>query len=368
MWVRLVPLPDLVQYAGRYLRQPALDEVSLHYKVGRAFPREINMSNNGSENIIGIDISKAKFDLALFKEGKTKNKKCANNQKGFVVFLKWLQHHKVEQAHICMESTNVYGEALAEFLHKQGYRVSVVNPARVKGFAQSELSRTKTDKADAALIARFCEALKPEQWFPDPPEIKQLKALVRRLESLIEMKQQEVNRLDVAQEILTTPLQKHIDYLTQSIKETRKQIDEHIDNHPDLKLKKELLKSIPGVGPATINVVLSEFSNIDSFETPKKLAAFIGVSPREKQSGSSVKGRASMSKIGNSNIRKAFFFPAMVGLKYNPILIKMKVRLEKAGKPKMVIVGAAMRKLIHLIYGVLKNGVPFDPNYSKNSL
>ncbi|MEE8428362.1 MAG: transposase, partial [Gammaproteobacteria bacterium] len=194
-----------------------------------------------------------------------------------------------------MESTNIYGEALAEVLYDHGYTVSIVNPARIKGFAQSELSRTKTDKADAKVIARFCLALAPAPWTPDPQEIRELKALVRRLESLVEMRQQEVNRLHVAQDIVVSPLEEHIAYLDQEIKTTKQHIREHIDNHPDLKEKKTLLESIPGIGEATINVVLSEFANIEKFRNAKQLAAFIGVAPRERQSGSSVRGRTMMS-------------------------------------------------------------------------
>ncbi len=110
-------------------------------------------------------------------------------------------------------------------------------------------------------------------------------------------------------------------------------------------------------------MVLSEFANIERFRNAKQLAAFISVAPRERQSGSSVRGRTVMSKTGRSQLRKAFFMPALVALRYNPILIQMKQRLTDAGKSKMAIVGAAMRKLVHLIYGVLKSGVPFDADY-----
>jgi len=135
-------------------------------------------------------------------------------------------------------------------------------------------------------------------------------------------------------------------------------------NHHDLKNRKQLLDSIPGIGEATINVILSEFSNISDFRNAKALAAFIGVSPRIRQSGSSLNARGMMSKTGRSKLRKAFFMPALVALKHNPILVEMKQRLTEAGKSKLAIVGAAMRKLVHLIYGVLKNGVPFDAKYA----
>jgi transposase len=313
--------------------------------------------------VMGIDVSKKKLDLALLNDGKCKHKVFPNDSAGHTAVVTWLHKHGVQSAHICLESTNIYGETLAEVLHDAGYVVSIVNPARIKGFALSELARTKTDKTDASLIARFCQAMVPSPWVPDPLEIRALKALVRRLEGLNEMRQQEVNRCHVAPDIIKHDIEYHIAILDKVIKETKKRIRDHIDNHPDLKQKKSLLESIPGIGEATIGIILSEFSRIESFTNGKALAAFIGVAPRERQSGSSLHGRSRMSKTGRSQLRKAFFMPAMVALRYNPILIDMKTRLADAGKSKMTIVGAAMRKLVHLIYGVLKSGVPFDPNY-----
>lgn len=314
--------------------------------------------------VIGIDISKRKFDLALLHRGKLKHKAFPNTPAGHEALIAWLRDLGVTAAHACLESTNVYGEALAECLHDHGYTVSIVNPARIKGFAQSELARTKTDKADAGVIARFCAALRPAPWTPDPQEIRELRALVRRLEALMDMRQQEINRFQVAPPVVAETVQAHIEYLNQSIKDTKQRIRDHIDHHPDLKQKKELLASIPGIAEATIHVALSEFADITRFKNAKCLAAFVGVAPRERQSGSSVRGRTVLSKMGRGKLRKAFFMPALVALRYNPLLKAMKERLLAAGKAKMAIVGAAMRKLVHLIYGVLKSGKPFDAHYA----
>ena len=178
------------------------------------------------------------------------------------------------------------------------------------------------------------------------------------------MHQQEANRLEGADGFIAEQLQDHIDYLNTEIKKVKKLIRQHIDNHPDLKQRKALLESIPGIGEATINVILSEFGTITQFKNAKALAAFIGVAPRIRQSGTSLRGRGTMSKMGRSALRKAFFMPALVALRHNPVLIELKARLTRAGKPKMAIVGAAMRKLVHIIYGVLKNGVPFDEKFA----
>jgi len=316
------------------------------------------------QHILGIDISKKSFDVALLlPNGKRKNKKFCNDPEGFKALHDWLLEFDVHSLHACMEATNVYGNALAEFLFDHGYAVSVVNPARIKGFAQSELLRTKNDKQDAALIARFCIAMSPSLWQPDPLNIRQLKAMVRRIDALLDMKQQEVNRLDVAEALVRPEIQSHINDLDHRIKKLRQDIQNHIDDDPDLKQQKDLLLSIPGIGEKTIATLLSHFSTINRFESAKKLASFCGVAPREFQSGSSVKGRGGMSKIGSAQIRKALFFPSMVALRYNPTIIKLKERLTSQGKPKMVIIGAAMRKLIHVIFGVLKNNTPFNENF-----
>lgn len=316
-----------------------------------------------AKHILGIDISKKSFDVALLlPNGKRKNKKFCNDHDGFKALHDWLRELDVHSLHACMEATNVYGNALAEFLFDHGHGVSVVNPARIKGFAQGELLRTKNDKQDAALIARFYVAMSPGLWQPDPLNIRQLKAMVRRIDALLEMKQQELNRLDVAETLVQPEIQNHINDLNYRIKKLRQDIQDHIDDDPDLKQQKDLLLSIPGVGDKTVATLLSHFSTINKFDNAKKLASFCGVAPREFQSGSSVKGRGGMSKIGSAQLRKALFLPAMVAIRYNPTIIKLKERLTFQGKAKMVIIGAAMRKLIHVIFGVLKNNTPFNEN------
>lgn len=324
---------------------------------------------NYIRTILGIDISKKHFDAALLlPTGKRKNKKFLNASQGFQELSDWLSKNQVESLHACMEATNTYGHPLAEFLYDLGFDVSMVNPARIKGFGQGELLRTKTDKQDASLIARFCESMSPALWVPDSKNVRELKALVRRVDALIEMKQQEVNRLDVAETVVLGNIEGHISLLTDQIDQLREMIRQHIDNDSGLREQKELLLSIPGIGEKTVATILSYFASIERFSSAKKLASFCGVAPREIQSGTSINRYGRMSKVGPAQLRKALFFPAMVALKYNPLMTNMQERLLAAGKPKMVIIGAAMRKLIHIIYGVLKNGVPFDANLTEKGV
>lgn len=312
------------------------------------------------DNVLGVDISKSTFDVALLLDDKVKTKKFCNKKKGFIELNEWLKKKNVTDLHICMEATGSYGEALATYLFEQNYKVSVVNPAQIKGFAQSELSRNKTDRADAQLIARFCRALAPKLWAPKPLHVRTLQAWVRRLESLQAMHNQENNRFDVSLDPVQSSIKKIMKKLATEIEKVKKKIHDHIEQHPDLQTKSKLLETIPGVGEATISQILAFMGNVEDFNNAKQFAAFVGLNPKQRQSGTSVNGRTRLSKIGKSNLRKAFYMPAITAKKYNPNIKKFCEGLIEKGKPPMLIIGAVMRKLVHIIFGVLKSGKPFE--------
>jgi len=229
----------------------------------------------------------------------------------------------------------------------------------VLALRQSELARTKTDKADAKLIARFCKAINPSHWQPIPENILYLQSLTRRLDALLSMYRQECNRLEVCEKCLLDSIQASINFIEAQIKEIKSKIKSHIDGDPDLNAKKQLLKTIPGVGEATIAQILTFMGDSHKFKSAKQVAAFVGLNPKHRISGTSVRGRAYISKTGNSALRKAFYMPAIVAKNHNPVIKEFCNRLEAAGKHKMCIIAAAMRKLIHIIFGVLKSGKPF---------
>jgi transposase len=316
-----------------------------------------------SVSVLGIDIAKQKFDAALLGEGKTKHKTCKNSMEGFEALSLWLERQGVQEVHACLEATGNYGEDLAIYLHSAGHMVSIVNPARIKGFAQSELLRTKTDKLDAALIARFCLAMKPGPWSPSSPEIRSLRALVRRVDSLIDMRSQEKNRISTAHESVSLLIKEHIAYLDQEIEKIRQQIADLIRQDPNLKRKKDLLDSIPALGKATIPHILAELDDLEKFTHVRELVAFIGLAPKETLSGSSIKGKPRICKIGHARLRRALYMPALVSIQCNPVMIAFYNRLKAKGKNGKVIVCAIMRKLVHVIFGVLKSGKEYDPNF-----
>jgi len=318
-----------------------------------------------SDAYLGIDIAKRDFHATLLIGEIERRHVFPNNDKGFAQLDAWLINRKVDRVHACMEATGAYAEAVATHLVERGHLVSIVNPARIKGYAQSELSRTKTDAVDAGLIARFCRALKPDAWMAPAPEIRHLQGLVRRLESLTETRQQELNRAQAPGMVdpVAHSIAALVAHLSEQIDALQRQIREHIDRHPTLRQQRDLLASIPGIGHKTVASILGELPDINQFASAKQVAAYAGLSVAQHRSGTSIRGRARLSKRGNHQLRKALFFPAMVAMRCNPIIHAFALRLRAAGKREMVILGAAMRKLLHLVFGVLRSGKPFNANY-----
>jgi len=312
---------------------------------------------------LGIDISKAIFHEELLVNEKLRQRRFNNRPEGFKELCAWLAKHKAERVHVCLEATGRYGDDLALYLYQQGHTVSIVNPARIKAFGESELLRNKDDRPDAGLIRRFCEKQQPPAWQPPAPELRELQALTRHLDNLLETRQQQLNRLDgVSTKTVAKSLRKLVAHLDTEIQRTEKQIQDHIDDHPDLHQSQQLLASIKGIGKLTAAKLLAELEDISHYQTARQVAAYAGLTPRNRRSGT-LRGKTRLSKTGNSRVRKALFFPAIVAKRHNPIVRSFCQRLADSGKNKMQIIGAAMRKLVHIAFGVLKSGKPFDPNH-----
>jgi transposase len=315
-------------------------------------------------SFLGIDLSKETFHAFLLS-GRDARKEFPNNTKGFEQLTAWLRNRQAVDVRICMEATGTHWEALAFYLQGLEQRVSVVNPARIKAFAQSELLRTKTDAVDAALIARFCKSQDPEPWIPPAAEIRVLQALMRHYEHLKSTRaEQSVYAQSSEAVIVKSSVREIITALDEQIAQIEQKIRQHFDDHPDLKRRRDLLTSIPGIGQTTASSILSEIPHLDRFQSAKAVAAFAGLSPRERRSGTSVHGRPRLCKTGNSRIRKALYWPAIVALRFNPTLRVFAERLLAAGKHKRLVIGAVMRKLLALAYGILRSGVAFDVNYA----
>jgi len=311
---------------------------------------------------LGIDIAKASYQVSLRRtNGTRRHKSFPNTPSGHTSLLDWLVRHDVSHVHGCLEATGTYGEAVATALADAGHTVSIVNPAAVKAFAQSQLRRTKTDGVDADVLADFCAALTPPAWTPWPVEVRVLQGLVRRRDAVQDMLTQERNRQQAG--ALPAPvvasLQHIIEALETELADLDRQIRDHLDQHPGLRAQRDLLCTIPGIGAATVARLLAECRAITAFDSARAYAAFAGLVPRDRQSGTS-RPRAHLSKLGSSRLRWALYFPAVTAMRCNPVLQVFSRRLLAAGKQKMVVVAAVMRKLLHIVYGVLKDQRPFD--------
>jgi transposase len=311
--------------------------------------------------VLGIDVSKNDLHAALIgNDGRAAKHSFPNTARGFEQLLRWLKNRGVEDVHACMEASGGWGEDAGIALVEHGYLVSIVNPARIKAFGKSEGVRTKTDAVDASLIARFCKAQNPELWTPPSPSARALQALVRRRESLIQMRTQETNRLKAARVSSTVKesIEEHQAFLDDRIDYIEGEIRKLIDSDPDLRGKSELLATIPGIGAITANAILGELPNLHEFRNVKAVAAYAGLSPRHNQSGV-FQGRSRLCKAGNANLRKTLYFPAITAMRCNPTIQRFVDRLSARGKRKMVVIAAVMRKLLTIAYGVVKSGRPY---------
>ncbi len=319
--------------------------------------------SQASQASLGIDVAKATFDAALLMEGKLLQRSFAMTAQGFEALHAWIGKQGLEQVHACLEATGEYGAALALSLYEVGHMVSSVNPARIAASAKSRLARTKTDKADAALIAHFCRTQQPLPWTPPPAAVRELQARVRRVERLQEMAQQEVNRLHsgLHSPAVRASMEATLAFLRQEMAQMQRLVQEQVEQSADLQHQQRLLCSIPGIGRWTAARVLAESDQVRTSLSARQLAAYAGLTPRERTSGTSVRHQPRLAKTGNSRLRRALYLPAIVAMRHNPAVRAFAERLRARGKRPMVIVGAAMRKLLHLIYGVLKSGRPFDP-------
>lgn len=318
---------------------------------------------------IGIDIAKATLAVAIYDEVQDTYiyAEFDNDLKGFKSLLNWLKVNQALGCLACLEATGTFGDAVAKFLHINEFNISIVNPRRIKAYRQSCGKRHKTDREDAKLIAHFAakQGKSLTLWEPLEPHLEELQALNRRLKALKADQTREKNRLSSAKHApaIYKSIENHLAYLEQAIADLQKAIDDFIDSDPDLREKRELLTSIPGIGKITAAGFLAEVPDVSRFKSANQLATFAGLTPRIEESGIDVNKQARMSKIGSKHLRTIFYMPSRSAKIYNPIIVNLVTRLEEKGKGYKTIRGAVMRKLLHLAYGVLKTGQPFDPNF-----
>ena len=217
-------------------------------------------------------------------------------------------------------------------------------------------------------MARYGALLKPKPWTPPAQEARILQAMLSRREAIAQDLQRERNRLEKADatdtpSLIRQSIDDSISFLEKQLAKLQQDIDDHINKHSTLKDDRELLLSIPAVGPQVGNHLLSVIHN-HNFQSAEQLAAYLGLVPTERQSGTSVHGRPRLSKAGPARIRAVLYMAAIVATRHNPHIKALYQRLQERGKTKMSALGAAMRKLVHLCFGVLKTRKSYQVDYA----
>lgn len=312
--------------------------------------------------VVGIDVSKADFHACLIDGATQRLKSFPNGPSGYRQLLKWLKNRKTTSMHACMEATGAYWRGLATALNDADLKVSVVNPNRTVMFARSQLRRTKTDAVDAQMIAEFCKTQRPERWTPPPQEILELRGFQSYRAQLV-LQRTALKQL-AAQVGMNAALQRvhreQVDSLNLTIQELEQQMQALVTRHASLKRQVEVVRSIPGFGFLTAVAVVSRLP-MERIRNAKAAAAYVGLTPAERQSGTSVKGKPRICKTGNAELRRDLYMPALAAIRCNASLAAFADRLKGKGKPSKVVITAVMRKLIVLAYTLLKGEISYDP-------
>jgi transposase len=324
---------------------------------------------------IGMDVSKKTLDLAYFDhQPKRWSKPCilGNSPKGWDVLTQWAEK-QIQAPHedicIVMEATGVYHLKVAAFLSREGLNVTVVNPQQASQYAKSQNHQNKSDKLDARALQEYGSQLKKYHLFtPDTPEISQLKALLSRTRQLGKDLQRERNRLEKCDfqegsSWARTSIERLIGYIISEQKRTQTQIDQLIKQNDVLKHNQKLLCTIKGIGKLTSQWLLPLLST-QRFKSARETAAFIGLVPCHKSSGTSLRTRGRLSGRGDADLRARLYMPAVCAMTYDPAMKAFYQQLVAKGKPSKVALTAVMRKLVHICYGVIKHQTPYIENYA----
>lgn len=314
-------------------------------------------------DFVGVDVAKDKFDVVFAIEGCYQHVTFTNNLKGYKAFLTWLNRWTIKPW-VCMEATGHYSTLLADFLTQKAIRVSVINPFQIKSFAKATLARNKNDKIDAKIIAQFGQKMQPRTYQPNSKEQKEIKGLTKLLDMLKAQLVQLTNQLySIQGNLARKALEKMIQQLEKQIATIEKDMASLVTKNEQLNEQFQLLTSITGIGKLTAFRVLALMPNIHAFATAKQFAAYIGITPKQHQSGKFT-GKTTISRLGDSRLRKSLYMAALVAKNYNKGLTNFVNRLQLRGKTPKTIICAVMRKLAHMIFGVLKNKQPFNQNFA----
>jgi transposase len=316
--------------------------------------------------VIGIDVSKASFDVSFKEKGELFHYfKFENNLKGFKKLSKVLTN----QDHCIMEATGPYYLSLAKFLFENGNKVSVVNPLQIKHFVRMRMVRSKTDKKDAKMIALYGETETPKLWEPNQKHVEMLQQNHTAIEGLQKQSTMLKNQIEALSQnpYLDNQVIKELKSLLQTL--SRKIIK--LENRMLEIVKQhygetyEALNTIPGIGPKTAIFLIALTNNFNKFEDSKSFSSYVGLAPRIYQSGTSVNGRGHITKMGNRHLRKLLYLCSWTAKKWNKQCAQMYERLSEKGKPEKVIKIAIANKLLRQAFAVGTTLKSYDKNYQE---
>lgn len=314
--------------------------------------------------IIGIDVSKASFDAAWDEAGQSRHQTFAYTDAGITALLAATP----TAAHYVMEATGIYHSRLAVALYQAGRSSTVVNPLVVKRYAQMQLSRVKSDKADAELLRRYGEQHPLTPWAPDAEEVVELQQAHRWLDDLVRTRTQLSNRQEAA-----SHQPRPSAFVARQMTAQRRQLEQQIKackQHLEVLVKKSFsalyaqLLSIPSLGPRTAMELIIVTAGFSRFDSVKALGAYIGVTPTTYQSGTSVKGRGGIAKLGQGRLRQLLYLCSWTAKRCNPACRALHARMQAAGKPPKVINIAIAHKLLRQAFAIAQHNTTFSPEWA----
>jgi len=321
--------------------------------------------------VIGIDVAKETLAVSFYDGKEHTVTEIEYSQKEIGKAL--IKPFKKEKRSVVfvMESTGIYHTALAHKLSTEGFSVAVINPLIIKRYSQMHLRRIKTDSVDAKLIAEYGYEHQHKLSLFIPKAESQIHAdnLIKAIDDLLNQKTMCNNQYlalkkqaNHAKEALKS-YKRHLNFISQEIKRLEKELESLL--RESFETEYRLLRSIPGIGLKVSAMIIAVFHKFENFQNAKQACSFTGIAPSPYESGTSVKGRGSISKRGNPFARQMLFMGALVATIHNPLIRQQYHRLLENGKSKMVAIIAAANKLLRQAFGVLKSGKPFDVNYAK---
>ena len=306
-----------------------------------------------SETFVGIDVSKASLDVAVRPSGESWV--ATNDEAGIGELVARLM--KLGTTLVVVEATGGLEIALVAEL-AAAMPVAVVNPRQVRDFAKATGQLAKTDQIDAAVLARFGEAIRPEPRPLKDEETRHLAALVSRRRQLQSMIVAESNRLAAATKKLHKGIQKHIDWLRRELRLLERDLDDTIKSSPVWREKEDLMRGVKGIGSVSAATMLAEVPELGTLNR-KQIAALVGVAPINRDSGT-LRGKRAIWG-GRATARAVLYMASLSALRSNPAFRAFYRRLLAAGKPKKVAITAVMRKLLVVLNAIVRDRLPWDP-------